>query len=96
MSADTRSLVAISVGSFIYAALLLTEATGLWLRRRWAEYFTIIVTGSFIPLEIYEVSRRVTATRLAAIALNVAIVLYLMRRLRATGDLRRAPASGDS
>src|SRR5439155_136835 len=64
LSADTRSLVAISVGSFIYAALLLTEATGLWLRRRWAEYFTIIVTGSFIPLEIYEVSRRVTATRL--------------------------------
>ena len=96
LSADTRSLVAISVGSFIYAALLLTEATGLWLRRRWAEYFTIIVTGSFIPLEIYEVSRRVTATRLTAIALNVVIVLYLMRRLRVTGDLRHAPASGDS
>ena len=92
MSADTRTLVAIGTGSFIYAALLLTEATGLWLRRRWAEYFTIIVTGSFIPLEIYEVAKRFTVTRLAMIALNVVIVCYLMRRLRATDDVRRTAA----
>ena len=90
MSADTRSLVAISVGSFIYAALLLTEATGLWLRRRWAEYFTIIVTGSFIPLEIYELARRFTGTRLAIIVVNVAIVAYLVRNLRVTRH-QRAP-----
>ena len=88
LSADTRTLVAIGAGSFIYAALLLTEATGLWLRRRWAEYFTIIVTSSFIPLEIYEVSKRFTVTRLVVIALNVAIVCYLVRRLRATDDVR--------
>lgn len=89
LSADTRTLVSIGAGSFIYAALLLTEATGLWLRRRWAEYFTIIVTGSFIPLEIYEVAKRFTVTRLAVIALNVAIVGYLVRRLRAADDVRR-------
>jgi uncharacterized membrane protein (DUF2068 family) len=89
LSADTRTLVSIGAGSFIYAALLLTEATGLWLRRRWAEYFTIIVTGSFIPLEIYEVAKRFTVTRLAVIALNVAIVCYLVRRLRAADDARR-------
>ena len=92
LSADPRTLVAIGTGSFIYAALLLTEATGLWLRRRWAEYFTIIVTGSFIPLEIYEVAKRLTVTRLAMIALNVVIVCYLMRRLRATDDVRRTAA----
>ena len=89
LSVDTRTLVAIGAGSFIYAALLLTEATGLWLRRRWAEYFTIIVTGSLIPLEIYEVAKRFTVTRLAVIALNVAIVCYLVRRLRAADDVRR-------
>jgi len=82
LSADTRALVTISVGSFMYAALLLTEAGGLWLRRRWAEYFTIIVTSSFIPLEIYEVYKRFTVTRLAIIALNIAIVGYLARWVR--------------
>src|SRR5258707_12421723 len=31
-------LKAASAGTFIYAALLLTEGTGLLLRKRWAEY----------------------------------------------------------
>lgn len=83
MSADTHHLVAVAAGSFVYAAVLLTEAVGLWLRRRWAEYVTIIVTSLFIPLEIYETVRRLTPIRLAVIALNVVIVLYLVRRLRA-------------
>jgi len=76
------------VGSFVYAAVLLTEAAGLWLGRRWAEYFTIIVTGSFIPLEIYEVSKRFAVSRLAIIAVNVAIVAYLVHRLRAAERVR--------
>lgn len=83
MSADTHHLVAVAAGSFAYAAVPLTEAAGLWLRRRWAEYFTIIVTSSFIAPEIYEAARRLTSIRLAVIALNVVIVLYLVRRRRA-------------
>jgi uncharacterized membrane protein (DUF2068 family) len=83
LSADARTFVEIAAGSFIYAALLLTEAAGLWYKRRWAEYFTIIVTSSFIPLEIYEASRRFAVSRLAIIAVNVAIVAYLVQRLRA-------------
>ena len=38
-------LKALSVGTFVYAGLLLTEGPGLLLRKRWAEYFTIISTG---------------------------------------------------
>ena len=52
---DDQKLEELSVGTFFYSALLLTEGTGLFLRKRWAEYFTIIVTSSFIPLEIYEI-----------------------------------------
>ena len=80
-SLDERKLKAIGAGSFVYAALLLTEGTGLLLRQRWAEYFTVIVTGSFIPLELYELAKHVTLTRLAVIAINVLIVWYLVRRL---------------
>ena len=88
-SVDRRTLASLGIGSFVYAALLMTEGVGLWLERRWAEYFTIIVTGSFIPLEIYELARRFTGTRLAIIVVNVAIVAYLARNLRVT---RHQPA----
>jgi uncharacterized membrane protein (DUF2068 family) len=60
---------------------------GLLLRRRWAEYFTVIVTGSFIPLELYELTRRISVIRFVVLAVNVAIVWYLIAVLR-----RPAPA----
>ncbi len=82
LSLDDRRLKEISVGTFVYSALLLTEGIGLLLRQRWAEYFTVIVTGSFIPLELYELAKRITLTRLTVIGINVAIVWYLVGRLR--------------
>jgi uncharacterized membrane protein (DUF2068 family) len=78
---NDRKLQEISAGTFFYAALLLTEGTGLWLRKRWAEYFTTLVTGSFIPLELYELARRVSAAKILVIGINVAVVWYLVRGL---------------
>ena len=82
LSLDDRRLKVISAGTFFYSALLLTEGIGLLLRRRWAEYFTVIVTGSFIPLELYELSRHVSTTRLTIVGINVAVVWYLIVVLR--------------
>jgi uncharacterized membrane protein (DUF2068 family) len=48
----------LGIVSFSYAALFLTEGTGLWLLKRWAEWFTVIITGSLVPLELYEIFRR--------------------------------------
>jgi uncharacterized membrane protein (DUF2068 family) len=79
---DDRKLEELSVGSFFYAALLLTEGVGLWLKKRWAEYFTIITTCSLIPLEIYEIARRLTITRIVVLLVNIVIVWYLFRELR--------------
>jgi uncharacterized membrane protein (DUF2068 family) len=79
---DDRKLKALSVGTFFYSALLLTEGTGLLLRKHWAEYFTIIVTGSFIPLEIYEIIRRPSFAKGTVLLLNVAVVVYLAMNLR--------------
>ena len=81
LSLDDRKLKAISAGTFFYAALLLTEGTGLLLRQRWAEYFTVIVTGSFLPLELYEFVRRPSIARFVVIGLNATIVWYLIRQL---------------
>src|ERR1041384_155083 len=64
---NDHKLEELSIGSFFYAALLLTEGIGLWLKKRWAEYFTIIATCSLIPLELYEIAKRVTVTRFGAL-----------------------------
>jgi uncharacterized membrane protein (DUF2068 family) len=79
---DDRALRRIGTGTFVYATLLLIEGAGLLLRRRWAEYFTVVVTGSFIPLELYELARRFTGTRLIIIGVNLAVVWYLVHHLR--------------
>ena len=81
-SVDDRKLRELSVGTFIYAAVFLTEGTGLALHKRWAEYFTIITTGSFLPLEVYEVIHHVTAAKIVALIINIAVVIYLVRELR--------------
>jgi uncharacterized membrane protein (DUF2068 family) len=77
-----RQLRELSVGTFIYAGLFLTEGFGLLLRKHWAEYFTIITTGLFIPLEIYELARHFTVTKLVVTVINVLIVWYLVVRVR--------------
>jgi uncharacterized membrane protein (DUF2068 family) len=71
--------VAIGIVALVYAAIFATEGTGLWLRKHWAEWFTVVATGSLVPVEIYEVFHHFTWLKLAALVANVAIVLYLVR-----------------
>lgn len=73
---------ALGIGAFLYAALFMVEGIGLWRERRWAEYLTIVATASFIPFEVYEVVQNVTAVRVSALAVNVAVVSYLIERVR--------------
>jgi uncharacterized membrane protein (DUF2068 family) len=75
-------LEALGIGAFLYAALFTTEGIGLWLGKRWAEYLTVIATGSFVPFELYELARRPSIPRMAALALNLAVVAYLIHHLR--------------
>ncbi len=79
---DAPRLEALSAGTFLYAAVFLVEGTGLLLRKRWAEYLTTIITGSFIPFEIYELAQEPSVPKVAGIAINVLIVIYLGFRLR--------------
>jgi phosphoribosylanthranilate isomerase len=71
-----------SVVAFVYSTILLIEATGLWLQKRWAEYLTAISTSLLLPLELYEIYERFTWVRIAIFAINVFIVWYLVTRLR--------------
>jgi uncharacterized membrane protein (DUF2068 family) len=83
---DGRRLEAVRAGMVVYAALFLTEGGGLLAGRRWAESFTIVVTGSFVPFEVFELVRRPDGLRLAVLLANVAVVWYLASGLRQRGD----------
>jgi uncharacterized membrane protein (DUF2068 family) len=77
-----KQLELLSIGTFFYAALLLTEGVGLLLKKHWAEYFTVITTAVFIPLELYEIAKHVSVTKIIVLLVNVAIVAYLIVRIR--------------
>ena len=73
---DPHRLKEISFAIFLYAALDIIEGTGLVLEKVWAEYFTLILTGSFLPWELYEIIRHVTVLKIVLTILNLA-GLYL-------------------
>ena len=82
MELDARHVRAIRAGMIVYATVFVVEGVGLILRRRWAEWFTIIVTASLVPVEVYEIVRHPRPLRMAVLAINLAIVWYLVVRLR--------------
>lgn len=87
--ARNRDLVLISGTSFFFAALLLTEGVGLLFEKVWAEYLTFVITGSFLPIEVYELTRRVTTPRVAVLTLNALVVAYLALRLQQRAMAKR-------
>jgi uncharacterized membrane protein (DUF2068 family) len=75
-----RTLAEMGVGTFIYASMYTVEGMGLLLRKRWAEYMTIITTGLLLPVEGYELFHRATVVKVVVLAINAAIVAYLIAR----------------
>ena len=79
-----------------YTAVVLVEGTGLWLRKRWAEWVTLIATCSLIPVEVYEVFNRPPGRRwtvAVTLLLNLLIAGYLGHLLRV--QMQRERAGGD-
>jgi uncharacterized membrane protein (DUF2068 family) len=79
---DAHRLRQISVATFAYSAVALTEGVGLLLEQVWAEYLTLILTVSFLPWELYELARRPDWFRLSLLLINLAVLGYLVWLLR--------------
>jgi uncharacterized membrane protein (DUF2068 family) len=86
---DDRLLRRIGEVGFIYAALDLIEGTGLYLEKVWAEYLTLAITASFLPLEIFELLRRVTWVRSGLLLVNFLVFLYLLKLVAGRQGLGR-------
>ena len=95
LTARHSTLDIIAAFLFFYGGLQLVEGTGLWLLRRWGEYFAVVATSLFLPLEVYELTERVTWLRVTALLVNVAAVVYLLVSKRLFG-LRGGRAAYDA
>jgi uncharacterized membrane protein (DUF2068 family) len=85
LTLSTRSITLLAAGLAVYAVVEVVEGAGLWLARRWGEYFAMVATSVGLPLEIYDLTRKVTATTLIFFAINLALVLYLVLTKRLFG-----------
>lgn len=82
MGISHGSLEELAAGLFIYGAIEGSEAVGLVLRRRWAEYLVVLATAFFIPLEVLELAAKPTFLKAATLIINVVVVVYLVRKKR--------------
>ena len=89
---DSRTLTYLAIGLAVYALIELVESIGLWLAKRWGEYFAMVATSIFLPYEIYDLSVKITWLRLGAFAVNLLLVIYLVwtKRLFGVRGGRRA------
>ncbi len=88
VNVDAKKLHEFSVGTFLYAALFLTEGIGLARRQRWAEYLTVVSTASLIPVEIVEIYKGLSILKIVLLLGNILIVAYLIYELRKGRKIR--------
>jgi len=83
---------ALRMVTLAYAAVFAVEGVGLWMEKRWAEWLTVIITSSLIPLELWEIFLRPTIGKVLILLANVAVVAYLVwhvrSRNRAAGQVK--------
>lgn len=87
---DPHRLRQISAVIFVIAAMDALEGMGLVLEQAWAEFVTLILTAALLPLELWELVRRVTLMKAGLIVINLAVVAYLAFYVRLRMQERRA------
>jgi uncharacterized membrane protein (DUF2068 family) len=85
LAAKPSTLALLTLMLAAYALIELVEAVGLWLLKRWGEYFAVVATSVFLPLEIYDLTKGITMTRVVTFTINVAAVIYLVVSKRLFG-----------
>ncbi|MDX6225090.1 MAG: hypothetical protein QOE64_1466 [Frankiales bacterium] len=85
LNAKHGTLVLLTTFLLGYGAIQVLEGVGLWLLKRWGEYLAVVATSAFLPVEVYELSEKVTWLRAGALVLNLAAVAYLLYSKRLFG-----------
>jgi uncharacterized membrane protein (DUF2068 family) len=82
---ESRTLIWVALGLLAYAAVETVEAVGLWMLKRWGEYFAVIATSFGLPIEIYELTERITVVRAGTLVVNIALIFYIVVSKRLFG-----------
>jgi uncharacterized membrane protein (DUF2068 family) len=85
LHAKSSTLNLIAIALILYGALQIVEGIGLWSLKRWGEYVAVVGTTAFIPLEIYELTDKVSWLKIVVLAINLVAVLYLLISKRLFG-----------
>lgn len=85
LHAKPSTLNLIVFGLLLYGALEILEGIGLWSLKRWGEYVAVVGTTLFIPLEVYELTQKLSWLKLVVLLINIAAVLYLLLTKRLFG-----------
>ena len=86
------ALLEAAKGAFACSALRLVEAYGLWRARRWGVWLGAAGGAIYIPVELYELWHKPGLLKVVTLAVNVAIVVYLVWNLYR----QRAPVASAS
>lgn len=76
-----RGLHLLQIGLVLDGILSAVEGWSLWLGHRWGEWLVVAATATPLPLEVAHFARTHRPSRAALIAVNLAVVLYLARRI---------------
>lgn len=79
------TLVIVAAALLTYALIELVEGVGLWMAKRWAEYLTVVATAAFLPLEIFELTHKVSGFKIGTLVINIIAVLYILLAKRLFG-----------
>jgi uncharacterized membrane protein (DUF2068 family) len=85
IEAQSKTLLLVAVGLIVYGVLQLIEGVGLFMLKRWGEYFAVVATSLGLPIEIFELTEKITWLRVTTLIINVAAVLYILLSKRLFG-----------
>jgi uncharacterized membrane protein (DUF2068 family) len=85
LDSSQHTLTLVTLGLVAYGALQLLEGVGLWMLKRWGEYVAVVGTSAFLPLEVYELTDKVSWLKVAALLVNLVAVVYLVVSKRLFG-----------
>jgi uncharacterized membrane protein (DUF2068 family) len=75
------NLWALACAALIYSTVRFAEAVGLWMNRRWAEWFGLASGAMYIPVEVFELSKGISDIKILIFLVNILIVTYLLNIL---------------
>jgi hypothetical protein len=82
---DRDNVRNLALGALAFGLVEGTEAVGLWLEKRWAEYLTVVATASLLPVEVIELAHHATVLKVVGFVINLAVLGYLVLAKRLFG-----------